>query len=345
MSKVDSLKQQYPELNISLIDILVRMDKSKTNKYLPLLCKIFSSKYRNEEKNHIITDNDKNFIKGQLETRGIKISDLSLSEMYLMYNLLDIIPGDRFSIFQEFQEYMERGLINNKDVLTYNTLDDVRRAISVASLKAQSKEMEKQAIKIYEDEEWVVVRPLTFEASAAYGSGTKWCTTQRTEKQYFARYWKRGILAYFINKINGVKYGLFKTLEEGDREVSWWNTADDRVDFLEIDFGPEMYGVAKEILKSTQSNKDLCDIDLQLKVLVECGQEHKEELGVRREPVAIPEQEPQFNVIHTPVGNATINRLTEEFHQMIDQHIEGINNIRNERGILPVPTPPPSQAG
>ena len=312
MSKIDSLKQQFPELDISIMDILVEMDKSKTNKYLPLLCKIFSNKYRNKAKN-VFSERDREHIKEEIKSRGINTSNFTFPEQYAVYNILDIISNDNFNVFKDFQEYMERGLIENKDVLTYNTLDDMRGAVSIAVLKTQSKEMEKQVIKVHEDEEWVVVRPLTFEASAAYGSGTKWCTTQKTDKQYFARYWKRGILAYFINKTNGIKYGLFKALEDFDRELSWWNAADDRIDFLEIDFDPKMYGIAREILKSTQTNKDLCDVDLQVKVLVECGYEEKqEEYAVEAVPPPIPE--PVLTVIPSPLQEA-LQQISDEIRR------------------------------
>jgi hypothetical protein len=248
--------------------------------------------------------------------------------------MLDIMSNDNFSIFKEFQEFMERGLIDNKDVLTYNTLDDMRGAVSIAALRAQSKEMEKQAIKVYEDEEWLVVRPLTFEASAAYGSGTKWCTTQRTDKQYFARYWRRGILAYFINKTNGIKYGLFKTLEEGDREISWWNAADDRIDFLEIDFSPEMYKVAKEVLKSTQSNKDLCDVELQVKVLVECGEDWKQGYAIEAVPPPMPEpvNEIEYDAAIRAVRDPSLETIAENPQRSLEQDI--IERILRENGTV-----------
>ena len=54
--------------------------------------------------------------------------------------------------------------------------------------------------KEYEDDKWVIVRPLTFASSVKYGASTRWCTTYQAEKQYFERYWRQGILIYFINK-------------------------------------------------------------------------------------------------------------------------------------------------
>ncbi len=45
MSRLDEIKKQYPELNLSMFDMMVRLDTSKSYKYLPLLCKIFGQKF------------------------------------------------------------------------------------------------------------------------------------------------------------------------------------------------------------------------------------------------------------------------------------------------------------
>ena len=45
MSRIDELKKQYPELNVTIFDMMTRIDTSKSYKYLPLLCKIFGQKF------------------------------------------------------------------------------------------------------------------------------------------------------------------------------------------------------------------------------------------------------------------------------------------------------------
>ncbi len=51
--------------------------------------------------------------------------------------------------------------------------------MSLADLKMVDKEMEKQIEKLFEDEQWLVLKPLSYLASKKYGASTKWCT------QYF----------------------------------------------------------------------------------------------------------------------------------------------------------------
>ena len=45
MSRLDELKKQYPEMNITFFDVMTRLDVSKSYKYLPLMCKIFGERW------------------------------------------------------------------------------------------------------------------------------------------------------------------------------------------------------------------------------------------------------------------------------------------------------------
>ena len=265
MSKVDTLKKQYPELGISVVDLLVRLDDSKTNKYLPLLCKIFSSRYNVNE-----GEGWTNEVLERLKIRGIDTEGLSTPQAYFIYMLVDNMPTSYFDSFKEFKDYMERGLIENKDVLTYNTVDEIQQAVGMAVLKSSSKNLEKQVIKEYEDEKYLIVRPLTFEASVKYGAGTKWCTTSTNDKQYFTRYWSKGVLAYIINKEDGVKYRMFYSLHEYDKELSFWNAADNRIDFLEMEIDEKLYSTIKQLTKSDKTNESLCNEELADNVWKEC---------------------------------------------------------------------------
>jgi hypothetical protein len=269
MSKIDSLKQQYPELGMSVIDILARVDTSKTNKYLPLLCKLFSSRWNRVEKDWRSEDiqHTQSYLE---ETKGIKVDGLSLTQQYFIYSMMDILPANYFNEFKQFQEYMERGMIENKDVLTYSTIEEVQQATSLAIMKASTKDLEKQVFKVYEDEVWLIVRPLTFEASAKYGAGTKWCTTSMNDKQYFTRYWSKGTLAYIVNKQTGLKYAMFHALRNWDKELSFWDAVDNRIDFLSMDIDEKLTPIVKQLIKEDKANEDLCDEKLADSVWQEC---------------------------------------------------------------------------
>jgi hypothetical protein len=249
-----------------------RLDTSKTYKYLPLMCKIFGQKFNPKklwgDKNYYLTSMLE--IQAMLINKGISTDGLNDGEMYYMANYLaEHFSSDTYSTLKEFMECMEKDQIENKDVSTYKDLEDIRGAVTLASMKELTKDLEGQVIKEYEDEKWVVVRPLTFSASAKYGASTRWCTTYQKEKQYFEKYWRKGILVYFINKQTGYKFAGFKGLD-GDSEFSFWNAEDSRVDYLDVDADDYLFPIVRKIFKSKDSNKNLCSDEIQEQVHNEC---------------------------------------------------------------------------
>lgn len=269
MSRFDELKKQYPELNITILDLLRRIDKTKTYKYMPLLCKIFGSRF-DFKKQYVNSNSDIELLhfKESLENKGISTEGLTNNQLYTYYSLQDFFVSQHFQTTSEFIEYMEMGKIENKDVTSYSTIEELRGAVTLASIKELTKELEGQVIKEFEDETWVIVRPLTFAASVKYGAGTRWCTTYQREKNYFERYWRQGILVYFINKKTGYKFAGFKNL--GDRELSFWNAEDSRVDYLDVEVDDYLFTTVRKIFKSTDTNKNLCSAELQEQVHQEC---------------------------------------------------------------------------
>ena len=288
MSRLDELKRQYPHLNMSLFDMMTRLDSSKSYKYLPLFCKIFGSRF--DPKNQFHKDD---YSKGMLEinasliSKSISTKDLTDGQTYTLHALTDFFVNDYFNTIADFIYYMEHGKIENKDVTSYNKIEDIRSAVSLATIKELDEEMSNQVIKEYEDETWVAVRPLTFAASAKYGASTRWCTTYQKEKQYFERYWRQGILVYFINKKTGYKFAMFKSLIEND--LSFWNAEDVRVDFLTLEIDDYLYPIVRAINKSQLTNKNLSSNEIQEQVHQECIEpwEIKEMSVIREEDTAM----------------------------------------------------------
>ena len=48
MSRIETLKKQFPHLTISLFDVLIEIDGTKTHKYSQLLCKLFDGYLKSE---------------------------------------------------------------------------------------------------------------------------------------------------------------------------------------------------------------------------------------------------------------------------------------------------------
>jgi hypothetical protein len=77
---------------------------------------------------------------------------------------------------------------------------DLRQAQGRKDKKEKEKELKKGVDKIYEDSNWLVVRPKNWESSCHYGAGTKWCTTSKETSSHFTRETTSKFLIYVINK-------------------------------------------------------------------------------------------------------------------------------------------------
>ena len=128
----------------------------------------------------------------------------------------DSIINQVLGLIDDFHKY--RNLIQNKDLNSYKSLNDIARAVNDAREVSEdelggatSKQMVAQqekmngAKKVYEDGEWIVIVPETEEAAKFYGKGTKWCTSAEKDNR-FEQYNKEGKLYINIRKSDGKKF-------------------------------------------------------------------------------------------------------------------------------------------
>ena len=123
-------------------------------------------------------------------------------------------PEPLLSLVQSFHRLAERNLIKNKDIYSkeYKTpegsnyvdlsdlYDAVEKATELELTKEQDKKLKGQKDIIYDGPKWRVVVPKSHQASCAYGSGTKWCTTTKNDDSNFKQYTTDAILFYLIDK-------------------------------------------------------------------------------------------------------------------------------------------------
>jgi hypothetical protein len=333
MSKITEIKKQYPELNISIIDLFSKMDSTKTNKYLPLMCKLLSSRFQvNKLWNKRDEESEMTHMKERMDLMGLNYNGMSNNEIYAYYCLSDHFNNEDMRLLSSFQKYNERGLIPNNDVTSYQNFEQIMSSVGLASLKEDEKELRSQIIREHDDETWLALRPLTFGASSKYGAATKWCTTYQNDKQYFERYWKRGILVYFINKITGLKFAVFKALD-GDKELSFWNAADQRVDFLELDIDDYMFPIIKQILKSEETNRDLSSTKIRTQVRKECGRSMEKSLVQEdRYEVERPMMEEDIPQINFEMTEREVVPRVVQLRPLGREIREEMNNIMEEIG-------------
>lgn len=241
MSRTKELKIS-PEFNLNMFELFSLFCPDKKTKYTETLLRIMKktpniSEHCDEIKIHLEAE------------YGIKKSDLdnvSDLQLVLFYRIIDgMFNGSDLKTFQKFCEYNERGLIKQNDVSTYQFFDEINNAVSIAEIVAQGKDLEKQVKVVYDSDEWLFVRPLTFNASKKYGSNTKWCTTTESNPEYFTKYASRGVLIYCLNKKTGYKVASFRSLDKNDPEFSWWNQKDSRIDSLQSELPDELLKVIR----------------------------------------------------------------------------------------------------
>ena len=271
MSKFDELKKQHKDLALNDLDLMKMVVPDQASKYVEVLAKLAKSKYKEIAGSHGGEDVLRRACLETLANWGIDYNYLETLEtpvLWSMWNRIENIIGqNNVKLFLKFANLNERKLIDNNDVTSYKSFDEIEQAVSLAEMKLIDKELEKQIKKVYEDDEWLSLRPLSLEASMKYGANTKWCTTTNTG-QYYARYSSRGVLIYNINKKTGYKVACFKNLSpDHDNEFSWWDVTDKKIEALDSE-APSVVleAVRNEIKNHPYYNSHLMSEDEQAKL-------------------------------------------------------------------------------
>lgn len=125
--------------------------------------------------------------------------------------------------FQMFDRLKTLGILTGRsaDLNSYSSirdLKDVTDRFNPADLEGDNADRKKRLMrpefiearnnikKHYEDDRWLVITPLSYEASVFWGDGTDWCTAYKDSKHYYEDYTYRGPLYINIDKRYGDKY-------------------------------------------------------------------------------------------------------------------------------------------
>ena len=260
MSKIEELKKQNKFLNLTVYDVLSFILPNAKSKYIELLVNIIKNENNDTER---YSDYYYEDIRTGLVSYGLDakmVYGLTKLELNITTSFIDrFLSHSDIQTLKTFIEYNEKNLINNKDVTTYKSFSELMREVSVSELKVIDKNLEKQVKVVYDNDEngWLLIRPLTFSSSRKYGAGTKWCTTMENEPSHFFRYTREAILIYAINKNTGYKVAAHYNIHE--KELTFWNEKDNRIDSLLTELTSEILGVIKEEIKDTKANLDYLD--------------------------------------------------------------------------------------
>lgn len=142
-------------------------------------------------------------------------------------------PGDSYETKSSLERFAKiGGKLEKKDIQQYSSVGELYQAIRDASGTKTRSETKNDAEKVYEDEDWTVIHPLTKEAAILYGKNTKWCTAAIGNGYFdnmFDRYNDDGPLYIIISKKYPNKKWQFHV--ESD---SFMNAEDQRIQSLSV---------------------------------------------------------------------------------------------------------------
>jgi len=243
---IKKIKKENNLINISLVDLIGKLDNSETKKYTQFLIKILKKNF----------DNEQDFLLRDLSHRERKIDEVlnnSTFDGWITRKILTNLYGwDEVDSFIHFCEFMERGLTNEKDISKYDSWEMVTSEVFQAKNRNLFKMAKKEVKVVYEDDQYLCIKPLTYAASVSYGYQTRWCTASVQEPSYFYNHSRDGVLVYLIDKINNVKFGFY----HNSYQIQIYNQKDDRIDSMETGLPVELLHKLIGEMKSEAKDKN-----------------------------------------------------------------------------------------
>ena len=226
MSRIDKLKEQHPELNITVIDMLARVDPTDSYKYTEFLIKE---------------------LKQSIKDDGIIDIALNLG--------IELIGNDNVVTLNEFEQHVKANRIQNKDISQYKSFEQIKEQVRIAEEIVRQKELEKQVEKLFEDDEYLVLIPLTKESNQTYGSKTKWCTTM-DYNGYWEKYSENYKFIFILNKQTGEKIAISKGIYANEG-VKVWDQRDNDISIFDTGLPSNIYEVVSKSLSITETNQEI----------------------------------------------------------------------------------------
>lgn len=247
MSKIRDLKTD-PNNCFNVVEAIELFTPKGKSKYVDMLLRIMNGtpnlkEHGNEIISHLADTFD--FIDKE------DLKKFNPIQLLLMYKFTETyFNTEDLHNFKKFCDYNERNLVEQNDLSTYKSFEDIITQVNIAEIKVEMKELENEVVRVHEDDEWLLVRPLTFLASKKYGANTKWCTTSESNPEYFLKYSERGVLIYCMNKKTGYKVASFYSLKSSDPEFSFWNQKDTKIESMDSELNDSMLRIIRDVSKN-----------------------------------------------------------------------------------------------
>lgn len=199
----------------------------------------------------------------------ITIASIIISEIIKYHQIVDTVSPEKVRTMFDFnrihdhftdEKTEDKIKTRPKDINSFTNLIDLNyfndQYGEYIENTQTEKDVKKEADKLYEDDRFLIVRPLSHKSSCYYGANTQWCTTTADNEDYFNRYTSRGKLYYIIDKKSQDRtYGkmaLLVPFGKGAPEVYNQQDGGERYAFLLERFAP----IKEEIQKLTEQGDD-----------------------------------------------------------------------------------------
>jgi hypothetical protein len=248
------LKQINSDLEIHVVDLISKFDPSKTSKFTQFLIKKLRDSWDEAQPKKLrLRDRDDSY---EIPSGGNRV------EQQIIYYLNEVFGEENLKALHSLHNHMENNRVEGeKDINQYKSWEEIQKANALATLKYEQKRLEKEVMSVIETDDWLIIRPLTFQSSLTYGYGTKWCTASRGNKDYFYKYSQNGVLVYAINKKDGDKYGVFYDMHNNRGEFSLWNAPDVRIDSVESTIPGDLMKTIYQYMKKTEPNYEYFSVE------------------------------------------------------------------------------------
>lgn len=221
MARIDELRKQHPELNVSFLDIIVSLDPTSTYKYTDFIIKSVKKEVNFDE------------VKKELASHFLTQRESECLKM--------------------FEEHAKAKRLEKSDISQYKSFDDLDLAVKKAEESVKLKRLEKEVAKLYETDDWVVLIPLSYEASKTYGANTKWCVT---EESHYKRYLNTHRIFFILSKKTNEKYAVSKSYED-IKDIQAWLADDTETSPMTLPLPIDVMGKIMEEVRKTKEELSL----------------------------------------------------------------------------------------
>lgn len=222
MSRIEKLKKQNPLLDMTIMDILRSVDPSKTSKYMDFLIKQFKKEY---------TTSSGPELTWELASKLIGLENIT-------------------SLF-DFEDHASSERLKGVDINGVRDYKELQKLTKKINEDLRMKKLEKYVKKIHESKTWLVVIPLSYESSKAYGANTKWCTTQ---ERYWNDYLNTYKLIYIINKKEDRKWAISI---DSNRKVDGWLADDSKSNPANFPLPPYLFDALRPEISNYKPTSDI----------------------------------------------------------------------------------------